>query len=181
MESEIDLNDLEIKNDFKAQKAMKYSTTQTTLSFEELAKSNPSITFIHKYPGLVNTGAIGRFMGSQKGFVAIPATFFRVFILPFVNFLATSVEEAGERGLYLATSRRYPPSKPKMGAEGTSVLPKGVETAKDIEGSGVYTLGPADDSRDITPALAALRAQGGSKIVWESTLSVFERVAGSTM
>lgn len=180
MESEIDLQDLEIKNDFKAQKAMKYSTTQTTLAFEELARSNPSVTFIHKYPGFVNTGAVGRFMGSQKGFAAIPATFFRWFILPFVNLLATSVEEAGERGLFLATSVRYPPSEPKMGVEWTSVLPKGVETAKDIEGTGVYILGPADDSKDITPALAALRAQGGSKIVWESALSVFERATGSS-
>lgn len=179
MESEVNLEDLEIKNDFKAQKAMKYSTTQTTLAFEELAKSNPSITFIHKYPGFVNTGAVGRFMGSQKGFVAIPATFFKWFILPFVNFLATNVEEAGERGLFLATSGRYLPSEMKVGEGGASVLPKSVEVAKHIEGSGVYILGPADDSKDITPALAALRAQGGSKIVWKSTLSVFERAVGS--
>ncbi|CAG8970873.1 hypothetical protein HYALB_00000852 [Hymenoscyphus albidus] len=180
LESEIDLQDLEIRNNFKAQKAMKYSTTQTTLAFEELANSNPSITFIHKYPGFVNTGAIGRFLGSQKGLFAKPATFFKWFLLPIVNLMAVSVDEAGERGLFLATSARYPPRNPTSGGVEATVLPKGAEVAEDIEGSGVYILGPSDDSKRFTPALAALRLQGASKIVWECTLSVFDRAVGAS-
>ncbi|KAJ5046713.1 uncharacterized protein L3040_003945 [Drepanopeziza brunnea f. sp. 'multigermtubi'] len=59
-ESAIDTTDLEVKNDFTFVQAAETGTTQTTLAFEELARSNPTITFIHKYPGLVNSGVIGR-------------------------------------------------------------------------------------------------------------------------
>jgi hypothetical protein len=47
-EKDIDINDLEVRNDFNFAKAASNGTTQTTLAFEELAKSYPSITFIHK-------------------------------------------------------------------------------------------------------------------------------------
>jgi hypothetical protein len=48
MEKAIDINDLEVRNDFSLAKAASNGTTQTTLAFEELAKSYPSVTFIHK-------------------------------------------------------------------------------------------------------------------------------------
>ncbi|CAD6439349.1 11563773-c1e8-47f6-86cf-e76ea6000a46-CDS [Sclerotinia trifoliorum] len=44
-------------------------------AFEELAKSSPRISFIHKYPGFVDTGAVGRLMSSTTEFYAILATF----------------------------------------------------------------------------------------------------------
>jgi NAD(P)-dependent dehydrogenase (short-subunit alcohol dehydrogenase family) len=47
-ESAIDLNDLEVHNDFSMVKAAANGTTQTTLAFEELAKTHPSISFIRK-------------------------------------------------------------------------------------------------------------------------------------
>ncbi|PBP17721.1 hypothetical protein BUE80_DR011616, partial [Diplocarpon rosae] len=31
-------------------------------AFEELAKSNPNVTFIHKHPGFVTTGVIDHFL-----------------------------------------------------------------------------------------------------------------------
>ena len=63
-ESAIDINDLEVKNDFTFIKAAENGTTQTTLALEELAKSNPTITFIHKYPGFVNSGVIDRLLAT---------------------------------------------------------------------------------------------------------------------
>src|SRR6266536_1067104 len=122
-ESAIDINDLEVQNDFNAFKAMANGTTQTTLAFEELAKSNPSITFIHKYPGFVNTGAIDKFLATSKGLIAVAATIVRWLVLPIVNLFSTTVDEAGERGLFLATSARFPPAKPSTGFTGVA-LPK---------------------------------------------------------
>jgi hypothetical protein len=172
-ESELDLTDLELKRDFSTLKAMKNGTTQTTLAFEELAKSYPSISFIHKYPGFVNTGVIGKLMGTTKGLWSLPATLFNWLVLPVINLFSMGVEEAGERGLFLATSARYPGLK----AEEAGVeLPKGVEVVR--EESGVYRLGPKDDSVDPTPALLALRQEGASKTVWETTMAVWERALG---
>lgn len=45
-ESSLDLDDLEVKNNFNTFKAAANGTTQTTLAFEELAKSYPGVTFM---------------------------------------------------------------------------------------------------------------------------------------
>ncbi|KAB8299750.1 hypothetical protein EYC80_000003 [Monilinia laxa] len=116
-EKAIDLNDLEVKQYFSMIKAAGSGMTQTTLAFEELAKSNPQISFIHKYPGFVDTGVVVRLMSSTKGIYAIPATFFRWIVLPVLNLFAASVEEAGERGLFLATSARYPSAGSREGGQ----------------------------------------------------------------
>ncbi|KAF4628790.1 hypothetical protein G7Y89_g9365 [Cudoniella acicularis] len=178
-ESEIDLNDLEVRNNFSGLKAMSNGTTQTTLAFEELAKFYPSITFIHKFPGFVNTGVLSKMMATAKGIYAIPATAVRYLVLPIVNLFSTSVDEAGERGLFLATSSRYPSAKPNTESTGAP-LPKGVEVAmssivKGGQGNGVYRLGPLDESADDTPALIGYRLENSGKTVWEETQAVFDR------
>jgi hypothetical protein len=50
-EGTLDFDDLEMKNNFNGFKAAGNGATQTTLAFEELAKSNSNVTFIPKYPG----------------------------------------------------------------------------------------------------------------------------------
>ncbi|TVY35829.1 Oxidoreductase, partial [Lachnellula subtilissima] len=120
-ESELDLSDLELKANFSGLKAMKSGTTQTTLALEELAKTNPSVTFIHKYPGFVDTGVLDRLLGTTTGLWALPATFVKWLILPVLNLFSTSIEEAGERGVFLATSARFPPLKKGDGWEAAAV------------------------------------------------------------
>ena len=182
-EKPIDVTNLELKRDFNAMTATTNGTTQTTLALEELAKSNPDITFIHKYPGFVDTGVLHRLMGTAKGIYVLPALFADWLILPVMTFLlAISVDEAGERGLFLATSARYPPSKPKGDFVGTP-LPKGVEVAKssaEVDGvpNGVYRLGAKDDSAPEAEILPVYRRDGTETIVWEETLKVWERALG---
>ena len=178
-ESPIDLTDLEVHNDFTFSKAAANGTTQTTLAFEELAKSYPSITFIHKYPGFVNTGVIGRFLDSVTGLLFLPATIAKYAVLPLVNFFSMTVDEAGERGLFLSTSARYPPSKSTTGFTGVQ-LPQGVQVAessdvKDGVGNGVYRLGPTDDPAPEGDVLPGYRLDGAGKTVWETTMAVWER------
>ena len=178
-EKAVDLNDLEVKNDFTFIKAAENGTTQTTLAFEELAKSNGSVSFIHKYPGFVNSGVLDRLMGTATGLYAIPATFVRWLVLPIVNYFSTTVDEAGERGLFLATSARYPPAKPKTDYVGTA-LPKGVEVAqssvvKDGQGNGMYRLGETDDSAPDTDVLPGYRLDNVGQRVWEDTQAVWDR------
>jgi hypothetical protein len=172
-ERSLDLTDIEMQKGFSTPKAMLISITLHTLAIEELAKENPTVTFIHKHPGFVETGVIARFMDTMTGVLWLPAQFFKYIILPFLNLFSTSVEEAGERGLFLATSARYPPAK---GGDAGVPLPKGLEVAKDsAEGNGVYLLNSTDGTQPVTPALKALREERGGEIVWESTLSVWER------
>jgi len=181
-EKAIDINDLEVKNDFTFAKAAVNGTTQTTLAFEELAKSYLSITFIHKYPGFVNTGVIARFLGTVTGVLAIPATIAKWAVLPIVNWFSFTIDEAGERGLFLATSARYPPSKPKTEFVGVE-LPQEVEVAsssviKDGVGNGVYRLGATDDSEPDGDVLPGYRLDDVGKIVWEETQAVWDRALG---
>ncbi|PQE16547.1 short-chain dehydrogenase reductase protein [Rutstroemia sp. NJR-2017a BBW] len=159
-ESAIDLDDLEVKNEFSTIKAAKNGTTQTTLALEELAKQYPGISFVHKYPGFVDTGVIDRLMKTTKGFLWGPATVFRWLLLPVVNLFSTTVEEAGERGLFIATIAN--PSV--VDSEG--------------KGNGVYRLAADDESAPNGTVLPAYRKENAGAKVWESTLAVWERALG---
>jgi hypothetical protein len=180
-EGELDLHDLECKVNFSAIKAAGVGATQITLAFEELAKTHPKITFIHKYPGFVNTGALDKILDSVPGFLAIPAQLAKWLLVPILNvFAATTKEVAGERGLFLATSARYPPTEPE--APGVP-LPSGVEVAKstivtDGHGNGVYTLDENDDPTPDSSVMPGYRADGTGKIVWQETLNVWDRAIG---
>ena len=151
------------------------------LAFEELARSNSRITFIHKYPGFVDTGAVGRLMSSTTGVYSIPATFFRWVMLPFLNLFATSVEEAGERGLFLATSARYSPAEERGGASPGVEPPAGVDIARSsaVDGNGssngVYRLKADDESAPDGNVLPDYRKNNAGRVVWESTMRVWER------
>ncbi|KAE8447392.1 hypothetical protein EG329_010806 [Mollisiaceae sp. DMI_Dod_QoI] len=177
-ETAIDINDLEVRNDFSFMKAAKNGTTQTTLAFEELAKSYPSISFIHKYPGFVNTGVIARLLATAPGIFYYPATLASWLVLPIVNLFSTTVDEAGERGLFLVTSARYPPAKPKTEFVGVQV--QGVPVAessvvKDGHGNGVYRLNANDESADESPVLPGYRLDEVGKTVWEETQAAWDR------
>lgn len=177
-ESEIDIHDLEVRNDFTFMKAAKNGTTQTTLAFEELAKAYPSISFIHKYPGFVDTGVIARLLNSAPGLLYYPAMLARWLVLPLVNLISTSTDEAGERGLFLVTSARFPPAKPKMGFVGVEVQAMPVATSsvvKDGKGNGVYRLGPDDESAEESPVLPGYRLDNVGKTVWEETQAAWDR------
>ncbi|KIN06171.1 hypothetical protein OIDMADRAFT_190103 [Oidiodendron maius Zn] len=180
-ERELDLNDLECKVNFSAIRAAGVGTTQLTLAFEELAKTHPSIAFIHKYPGFVNTGAAGKILDSVPGILAIPARLVRWLILPIISlFFSTTPEVAGERGLFLATSARFPPNK--SDTPGVT-LPNGVKTAESTiitegRGNGVYTLDENDEVSLDTSVMPGYRSDGTGKIVWQETLAVWDRAIG---
>jgi len=181
-EVEVDFNDLEFRNNFNGFKAAGNGATQTTLAFEELAKTNPSITFIHKFPGFVATGVIDKLMGTAPGIYAIPATIARWVLVPIIQLFSTSIDVAGERGLFIATSGRYPPAQPKKETSGVA-LPKGVEVAKSSivtegKGNGVYTLDENDESTPDAPVMIGYRQEGKGTIVWEETQAVWDRALG---
>ena len=78
-----------------------HSSSLVTLSLEALAKKAPGVTFIHNFPGPVKTNFL---RGGQGATIAVISGLFNVVSL-FINFY--SIEECGERHLFLATSARY--------------------------------------------------------------------------
>jgi hypothetical protein len=111
--------------------------------------------------------------------MAIPATIAKWAVLPIVNLFSTTIDEAGERGLFLGTSARFPPSNPKTDFVGVE-LPQGVEVAsasviKDGVGNGVYRLGPLDDSAPDGVVLPGYRLDDVGKTVWEETQALWDR------
>lgn len=125
---------------------------------------------------------IFRFLDTVTGVLAIPATIAKWTVLPIVNFFSTTVDEAGERGLFLATSARYPPSGPKTDFVGVE-LPQGLEVAtssvvKDGVSNGVYRLDALDDSAPDGDVLPRYRLDDVGKTIWEETQAVWDRALG---
>ena len=136
--------------------------TLITLGLESVAKMAPEVSFVHDYPGSVNTG-LYRNMNSP----------------PFDPQVTVPIEECGERHLYLVTSARYPPRE----AESTAVrLGDSVEVAIGSNGevgSGVYSVGSDCESAssEVRELLAGLREKGMVEDVWRHTELEFERIS----
>jgi len=181
-ETALNFDDLEFRKNYDGFKAAGAAATLNSLALEELAKTNPDITFIHKFPGFVATGLLDRFFGTAKGVWSIPATVARYFLVPILNLFSTSSDVAGERFLFVATSARYPPAAPKTEVTGAA-LPAGVEVARssiitDGKGNGVYLLNEKDESVPDAAVMPGYRADGSGKRIWEDTQAVWDRALG---
>ncbi|KAK9312070.1 hypothetical protein V1524DRAFT_440462 [Lipomyces starkeyi] len=179
-ERTIDIEDLEIRNGYSLAKAVDICTTQTTLAFEELAKSYPMVAFCHVHPGFVTTGIIVRFTETVKGMWKLLAMLARWTAIPVLQFFGRSIMAAGEWGVFVATSAKYPPAEPRQDVG--VALSKGVGVAKstvvgDGKGNGVYRLDNYGESvnNECDSILAGYRADQVGKKVLEETLSVWEK------
>jgi len=172
-ESAIDTNDLQVKN-YTLINAISANNMKTTLIMEFLAKVHPEISFCHTYPGFVNTGQLDRLMLTAKGIWSIPASVARYTLVPFVSWFARTPDQAGEYGLFIATSERYPSAKPKEGKSAGVKLPEGVGIAEssvvvDGKGNGVYRLDQNGDSSPDSKDLIKYREEKLAEKVWEET------------
>jgi len=183
-EGPIDTDDLERKNHYNFIKASLGAATMTDLMFEEIAKRNPTISFVHAYPGKVGTHIVDHMLGSAPGLLWYPAQIPRYTIVPlFTTFICISPDEAGERTLFLATSCKYPPAvdhpEPKK-VDGLVERPRGVAAAKstvvtDGNGNGVYRVNWNGESWKDMKMLEKYRQEELGKTVYEHTMSVFEK------
>ena len=177
-EGRLNESDLELKHNFSLINGAIHTNTMNTLALQQLALANPSISFLHVFPGLVLTGA---FATTAETWYFPLRFLFLYLVLPLMRPLAVSLQESGERNLFHATSARYPPMKdPQSG--GGSALPKGVEVAQGPDkkvGSGCYLV---DWNGEIITSnerlLEEYRGKDMGRKVWEHTLEVFERVVG---
>lgn len=170
------------KDDFQSRhipftRARGHNVSMTDLTLESLAQRAPEVSFVHDYPGAVESG-FGREVNSFWMRIAI--TVFKcvgpLFYVP--------SKESGERHLFFATSAMFSPASGSESGAGVSVPDGTVATATGSngkQGSGVYVLNWTGDSAGAKSleTLAGLRENGMRELVWEHTMAEFKRVTGS--
>ena len=163
------LDDLGLKSNFSLRNAANHAITMTDLAFEELARQNPSVSFVHAYPGAVKTG----FFKEQSTVMRLGVRALMTVFSP----LTLNIEESGERHLYAATSTRYPAKYGKE--EGVDIGDEKVAKSSDGQiGSGAYLLGWGGEFRANEQVLKGLRESGAGSKVWEHTMDIFKSISG---
>ncbi|KAN0121808.1 hypothetical protein V8E51_000134 [Hyaloscypha variabilis] len=107
-------------------------TSMLTLALEAIAKKAPNVSFIHDYPGFVETGMSRELSGLGPALM-------KVLFKPVMVLLKIPIEEVGERQVFFASTARFPP---RDGEDGVS-LGEGVEVAVGTDGKvggGVYSI-----------------------------------------
>jgi hypothetical protein len=156
-----------------------HSASVATIGLEAVATGAPDVTFIHNFPGAVNT----RMLDGVDGIV--PAIF-RLFFRAFGQFVTMSAEEAGERHVFLLTSARYPAKEQAAGTRQGVAIPGDEElgvvagTSGKI-GEGVYSLEGDGEAAGlkVERVLAQLREDGTAKKVWDHTVGEWIRITGA--
>ena len=133
-----------------------------TLGIEAVARNEPTVSFVHDYPGTVKTPLLEYMSEEQRS------------SLTFVP-----LEEVGERHLFFATSARFPAKE--GGCDGVKAG-EGEEVAVGIDGvrgSGMYSVGKDCESAstEVRELLARLRDKGLVDEVWQHTEEEFNRIA----
>ncbi len=154
-EGNINLEDLELRYHYSLPNEAVHTATMMGLSMYQLSKSYPSVSFVYIYPGFVDTELLKRMFGTTSGIWAVLGYLGQWVIYPVLRLFSTSFEEAGERGLFVATNGRYGVSK----SEGN-----------------FYRLDPVGDPVKPNPTFDKLKEDGTDDIVWKHTLDVFDRI-----
>ncbi|KAI6760891.1 hypothetical protein HG530_009751 [Fusarium avenaceum] len=135
-----------------------------TLSLEALARQAPEVSFIHNFPGSVDTDLIrsgdGAMMQVMKYWFKVSMTVRRQWL---------PKEECGERHAWLCLSGRYPD---KQGGNGNGVGDADGAVAVGVDGkkgSGVYSVDWDGESAssDVVKLLEGYRQEGIVDKVWE--------------
>lgn len=160
--STINLDDLDLKKPgrfFGIKARLQYPTMKTT-AMERLANENPDITFVHSWPGSVNTGNIRRSADPNS----ILAWIFWLVLEPIIWLIAFSDEESGQRHLFESTSAAF-------GGRGVPWTgPPGVNTYGQ-QANGLFLVSNKCESTPNQKAVTALREKAQVR-VWDHTQDV---------
>jgi hypothetical protein len=134
----------------------------TTLSFHQLAKLNPGITYIHTNPGIVKTSVM-RYLPwymravSHAGYAVLSPW-------------RTEVEESGERHLEMGFAKRYP-------SAGDMETTEEHEKVQGIAGQkGAYALYNKDQAVSEKKVMVKMAIEDYDEKILAHTLKIFEEV-----
>jgi NAD(P)-dependent dehydrogenase (short-subunit alcohol dehydrogenase family) len=158
----LDLDDLDLKKpgNFGFMKAQMQYAAMNTTTLEKLANENPNVTFIHSWPGWVNTGNVRR--GSDPN--SIMAWFIWLILEPLIGLFSLSDEASGQRHLFQSTSAAF---------GGRGVPWKGKPGINSLEkpANGLFLVNYKCDCTPNAKAMSLLREKALGKI-WDHTQEV---------
>ena len=159
----IDVDDLDLKKpgNFGAIKAQMQYPAMNTTTLEKLADHNPNITFIHSWPGLVNTGNVRRGFSDPN---SIMAWFVWLILEPLLGLFATSDEVSGQRHLFQSTSAAF-------GSRGVGWRGKPGINSLGKPGDGLFLVNNKCDCTPNAKVMPLLREKAQGKI-WNHTQEV---------
>jgi NAD(P)-dependent dehydrogenase (short-subunit alcohol dehydrogenase family) len=160
----ISLDDLDLKKpgNFGGVKAQVQYAAMNTMTLEKLANENPNVTFIHSWPGWVNTGNIRRSADPNT----ITAWLFWLLLEPLIYLLSFSDEESGQRHLFQGTSAAFGGrGVPWKGKLGVNSLEK--------QADGLFLVNYKCDCTPNAKVMPILRKKAQAKI-WDHTQDVFK-------
>jgi len=142
---------------------------------ERIAQGAPTVSFVHDYPGFVDTGIFDKTEGvlaaAIRAFGRVADLVVRKRRERFVP-----LEECGERHLFLATSARFEPMRSE--ACGVPCGERARGSCGEV-GGGVYVVDEHLESAgtEVEMLLRELRRDGMVEVVWKHTEGEFERIA----
>ena len=158
----IKLDDLDLKKpgNFSAMNAQTQYAAMNTTTLEKLANDNPNVTFIHSWPGWVNTGNVRRGLDPNS----IMAWFVWLVLEPLICLFSFSDEESGQRHLFQSTSAAF---------GGRGVPWKGKPGINSLEkpANGLFLVNYKCDCTPNAKVLSVLREKALGKI-WDHTQEV---------
>ncbi|KAH8819902.1 hypothetical protein F5884DRAFT_892876 [Xylogone sp. PMI_703] len=151
-------------------------STLIDLGLEAIAKTAPEVSFVHNYPGIVNTPLFNHMEGAF-------GLIMRTSIYLIGRWICVPLKESAERHVYLATSAKYPPAAGGKGCNFSIPLGEGIDVAQGttgVIGSGVYAVqwDCESASRASQKLLARYRDNGVVERIWQHTESEFKRITG---
>ncbi|KAK4117910.1 hypothetical protein N656DRAFT_834011 [Canariomyces notabilis] len=151
-------------------------SSMTTLALEAVARNAPGVSFIHSFPGFVRTN-LGNDLEGLGAMVMRGV--FNVVVAVVGPFVATPLEEAGERHVFLATSAMFS----SRGSTSGVPLPEGLKVGRGTDGmrsSGVYSTSKEAESasRKTERLLEGMRKDGTAESVWSHVEEEFVRITG---
>ncbi|CAJ2506446.1 Uu.00g005760.m01.CDS01 [Anthostomella pinea] len=166
--SSVNVDDLDLKKpgNFTFIRAQTQYVAMHTLALERLAGENPDVTFVHSWPGSVNTGNVWRGLQGQD-----PNSWMAWFVwlvlepvIRLVGLLSSSDEEAGPRHLFQSTSAAFGGrGVPWEGKPGVNSLGKPED--------GLFLVNYKCDTTPNVKAMHVLREKALEK-VWDHTQEV---------
>lgn len=160
----VHLDDIDLKKpeNFNGVKAQTQYAAMNTMALEKLSNDNPHVTFIHSWPGWVNTGNMKR--GPDPN--SITAWIMWLTLQPLLTLFSFSDEAAGQRHLFLSTSAAFGGRGiPWSGKPGINSLEK--------QENGLFLVNLKNNCTPNAKAMRSLREKAREKI-WDHTQEIFQ-------
>ena len=147
-------------------------------SLEAIAKEAPTVSFIHDYPGFVDTGIFEKTEGILAATIRGASKISKIFRSNDAKYIP--IEECGERHLFLATSARYKPANNETCGILLDDEVAEVRGSYGSVGGGVYIVDENMESAgpEVEKLLRKMRRDGMAEKVWQHTESEFKRIIG---